>query len=257
MKFPLVSIITPAYNSEKFIDQAIQSVQQQTFSDWEMILVNDGSSDHTQEIIEKWRLQDPRIKLLTLSKNSGTGVARNKGLEKATGRYIAFLDADDLWTPEKLQKQLDFMVARNIPFTFSFYQQIDEDGNDLQKIVTAPNPLSYTQLLYCNYVGNLTGIYDTDFFGKIDISRFRKRQDWIVWLTIVKRLKIVHPVPEVLAQYRVRQHSISASKIELVKHNYKVYRNFHQMPVLIAFLAMIRFLITQLVLKPRYITRKK
>lgn len=249
----LVSIITPTYNSETFISDAIKSVQSQTYLDWEMIIVDDCSKDKTVEIIQGFMEDDHRIQLIKLDKNSGAGIARNTALNKAKGRYIAFLDSDDLWKTEKLSKQIEFMKTQNIPFTFSFYDCIDENGNFLNKRVEAPQKLSYRQLFFCNFVGNLTGIYDTNYFEKIAISSIRKRQDWMVWLTILKKIKTAQPVPESLAFYRIREDSISASKFSLLKHNYIVYRKFHRLNVIVSLFCMVGFLFTQLLIKPRFV----
>lgn len=254
---PLVSIITPTFNSEKFISETIKSIQNQTYQNWEMIVVDDASSDATTAIIKLASENDNRIKLFKLEENSGTGIARNTALAKASGKYIAFLDADDLWKPLKLEKQIDFLISNELPFTFSFYECMDEEGNYLNKLVEAPKKLSYRQLFYCNYIGNLTGIYDADYFGKIQISSIRKRQDWMMWLTILKRTKIAYPVPESLAIYRIRENSISASKLDLVKHNFKVYRSYHNYNFLLASFYMIGFLFTQLIVKPTYIKKIK
>lgn len=252
METPLVSIITPTYNSEKFIAETILSVQNQHYQNWEMILVDDYSTDKTEQIITSFIQKDNRIKLEKLPINSGAGVARNTGLSIANGRYIAFLDSDDLWKPEKLQKQIDFLQAHKLPFTFSFYDCIDETGKLLGKRITAPKTLTYKQLFYCNFVGNLTGIYDADYFGKITISNLRKRQDWMVWLTVLKKIRIAKPVPESLAFYRIRENSISASKWHLLKYNYNVYRNFHGLNIMVSLWCMIGFLYTQLIIKPKY-----
>lgn len=252
MEKPLVSIITPSFNSAKFIAETIQSVQNQTYQHWEMIIVDDCSSDETVSIIQEIANKDSRIQLIKLEKNSGTGIARSTALEKATGKFIAFLDADDLWKPKKLDKQIDFMKANNLPFTFSFYDCINEAGQPLNKRIEAPLHLSYQQLFFCNYIGNLTGIYDANYFGKISISSIRKRQDWMMWLTILKKIQFAQPVPESLAFYRIRENSISASKLDLVKHNFSVYRTHHRLNLIGATLCMIVFLFTQLILKPRY-----
>ena len=251
----LVSIIIPTFNSEKFIAETIQSIQAQTYTNWEVIIVDDGSSDKTVSIVSKMAQLDPRIHLFQLEKNSGAGIARNLALNKANGRYIAFLDSDDLWKPTKLEKQIKFMTQNNLPFTFSFYDCINEDGKPLNKRIESPRYLSYNQLFYCNYVGNLTGIYDVDYFGKIPIFPIRKRQDWILWLTILKKIKTGQPTPESLAFYRVRKDSISASKFDLLKHNFTVYRTFHRFNVVVSLICMIGFLFTQLIIKPTYIKR--
>ncbi|HJS00141.1 MAG TPA: glycosyltransferase family 2 protein [Flavobacterium sp.] len=251
MKLPLVSVIIPTFNSEKYISDTIISVQNQTYQNWEIILVDDGSTDETKNIITSF-LTDKRIQFYPLENNSGTGVARNLGVLKASGRYISFLDADDLWKAEKLQKQINFMKTNNLPFTFSFYDCIDEQGNSLNRRIEAPRNLSYRQLFFCNYVGNLTGIYDVDYFGKISISKIRKRQDWMHWLTILKKIKTAKPVPESLALYRIRDNSLSTSKTALIKYNFAVYRQFHGFNLAFAIICMIGFLFTQLVIKPRY-----
>lgn len=251
----LVSILTPTYNTEKFIRATIESVQNQTYQNWEMILVDDASTDETAKIISDFADKDSRIKLFKLSKNSGNGFARNEALEKATGKYIAYLDADDLWSSTKLEKQIQFLKTNNQPFTFSYYDSIDGEGNNLKRRVESPNPLTYKELFFCNYVGNLTAIYDTEYFGKIKLESSEKRQDWRIWLTILKQLKAVEAVPESLAFYRIRKDSISSSKFKLIKHNFGVYRDFHGFNFVSSVLLMIRFLFTQLVVKPRYIKK--
>lgn len=252
MELPLVSIIIPIYNSEKFIAESVESVQKQTYHNWEIILVDDCSTDNSVSIAVAMLQKDIRIQLHQLSINSGTGVARNFGVLKASGRYISFLDADDLWKPDKLQKQLDFMVANNLPFTFSFYDCMNEKGESLNKRVEAPQNLSYRQLFFCNYVGNLTGIYDVSYFGKIEISPIRKRQDWMHWLSILKKIKTAKPVSESLAIYRIRDNSLSTSKLDLIKYNFAVYNKFHGYNFGISLLCMSGFLFTQLLIKPHY-----
>ena len=251
----LVSILTPTYNTEKFIRSTIDSAQNQTYTNWEMILVDDASTDNTVAIIEEFVQKDNRIKLFKLPENQGNGFARNAALEKATGKYIAYLDADDLWFPEKLEKQIQFLKANNLHFTFSFYDSIDEEGNNLKRRVESPNPLTYKQLFFCNYVGNLTAIYDIDYFGKIILETTQKRQDWRIWLTILKQIKVAKPVPESLAFYRIRKDSVSSSKFKLIKHNFGVYREFHGYNLVFSVLLMMRFLFTQLIIKPKYIKK--
>ena len=250
-----VSIITPSFNSAKFIANTIESVQNQSHQNWEMIIVDDCSTDQTVTIIEQFVANDDRIHLFQLDKNSGAGIARDLALSKAKGDYIAFLDADDLWKPLKLEKQLQFLKDNKAHFTFSFYDCIDEEGNELNKRVEAPRNLSYRQLFFCNYVGNLTGIYEVNYFGKIAISSTRKRQDWMVWLTILKKIKTAKPIPESLALYRIRDNSLSASKVDLLKHNFLVYRSFHGYNFVLSLFIMVGFLITQLFIKPRYIKK--
>ena len=251
----LVSILTPTFNAEKFIRATIKSVQEQTYENWEMILVDDASTDNTVSIIEDFAQRANRIQLFKFSENRGNGFARNAALDKATGKYIAYLDADDLWFPSKLEKQIQFLNANNLHFTFSYYDSIDEEGNNLNRRVESPNPLIYKQLFFCNYVGNLTAIYDADYFGKIILETSQKRQDWRLWLTILKQIKTAEVVPESLAFYRIRKDSISSSKFKLIKHNFGVYREFHRYNFMSSVLLMMRFLFIQLIIKPKYIKK--
>jgi len=251
----LVSIITPTFNAGKYIQDTLQSVLNQSYQNWEMILIDDASTDQTVKIIKDFAEKDARFKLSELSKNSGNGFARNVALEKATGQYIAFLDADDLWFPMKLEKQIQYLKANNLPFTFSFYDCIDEDGKLLNRRIEAPLNLTYNELFFCNYVGNLTAIYDADYFGKITLEATQKRQDWRLWLTILKQIQFTKPVPEPLAFYRIRKNSISSSKFKLIKHNFGVYREFHGFNFVFSVLLMTRFLFTQLIIKTRYIKK--
>ncbi|WP_343705099.1 glycosyltransferase family 2 protein [Flavobacterium sp.] len=251
----LVSILTPTYNTEKFIRATIESVQNQTYKNWEMILVDDASTDQTVSVIEEFAQNDSRIKLFKLDKNSGNGFARNAALDKASGKYIAYLDSDDLWCSDKLEKQIQFLKTNNLHFTFSYYDSIDEEGNSLKRMVESPNPLTYKQLFFCNYVGNLTAIYDVEYFGKIKLESSEKRQDWRIWLTILKQIKTAEAIPEPLAFYRIRKNSISSSKFKLIKHNFGVYREFHGYNLVFSILLMMRFLFTQLIIKPIYIKK--
>ncbi|SFC56097.1 glycosyltransferase family 2 protein [Flavobacterium phragmitis] len=249
----LVSILTPTYNTEKFIRATIESVQNQTYENWEMILVDDGSTDQTVSVIEEFAQKDSKIKVFKLEKNSGNGFARNVALDKASGKYIAYLDSDDLWRSDKLEKQIQFLKAKNLHFTFSYYDCIGEEGNDLNRRVENPQPLTYKQLFFCNYVGNLTAIYDAEYFGKIKLESSQKRQDWRIWLTILKQIKTAEAIPEPLAFYRIRKDSISSSKFKLIKHNFGVYREFHGYNLVFSIFLMMRFLFTQLIIKTKYI----
>lgn len=248
----LVSIITPTYNSEKYITDTINSVLQQTYSNWELIIVDDGSTDETVAIVSKIAKTNPKIKVFQLQHNSGPGFARNFGTQQAQGKYLAFLDADDLWKPEKLTKQVAFMQNNNLPFTFSFYEIITENGTLLNETITTPKIITYKNLFYCNWIGNLTGIYSAGFFGKLPISHFKKRQDWLLWLDIVKKINTATPVPESLAYYRKRNQSVSSSKFKLLKHNFKVYHLYHKQNYLLASFNLFVFLVVQLFIKPKY-----
>jgi len=215
---PLVSIITPLFNSEAFITETITSVQNQSYTNWEMLLIDDGSIDDTISIAEDFSLKDNRIKLFKNKTNQGAAISRNKGITNAKGDYIAFLDADDLWKPEKLETQITFMQDNNCAVSFSSYEQIDEAGKPLNKLVKALPILSYKKYLKTNYIGNLTGVYNTKKLGKIVSPNLRKRQDWLLWLNAIKASgKPAQGIQESLAFYRVRDNSMSSNKIELLK----------------------------------------
>jgi glycosyltransferase involved in cell wall biosynthesis len=213
------------YNSEDFISETIYSVISQTYKNWELLLIDDKSQDNTLQIIEPFLKDFGNIKLLKNTINSGAAISRNKGIEVAQGDYIAFLDADDLWKANKLEVQLNVMRAKNCYVCFSSYEQINEAGDTLNKEVKALKVLSYNKLLKSNYIGNLTGIYNAKYLGRITTPNLRKRQDWLLWLYAIKKSgKPALGVQESLAYYRVRNESISSNKFNLLKHNYWVYK---------------------------------
>jgi len=222
---PLVSIITPMYNSEDFISESINSVLNQTYSNWELWLIDDGSSDKTINIVNQIISKDSRIKLLQNKQNSGAAISRNKGIKASTGDYISFLDADDLWLPTKLKQQVEILNSQKTDVVFSSYKQIDEAGESLNILVEALPNLTYIKLLKSNYIGNLTGMYNAKVLGKITSPNLRKRQDWLIWLNAIKTSgKPAIGILEPLALYRVRENSMSANKFNLIKYNYWVYK---------------------------------
>lgn len=213
------------FNSEAYISETINSVINQTYTNWELLLIDDGSNDKTIEIANQFIAQNPNIKLLKNNTNLGAAISRNKGIEQSKGKYIAFLDADDLWKPNKLQIQIGFMEAQNCDVCFSSYEQIDETGKPLNKLIKALPELTYQKYLKSNYIGNLTGIYNAKVLGKIKAPNLRKRQDWLLWLAAVKTSgKPAKGIEESLAYYRVRKDAMSSNKINLLKYNYWVYR---------------------------------
>ena len=228
MKMDLISIITPSYNSEKFISQTIESVLSQTYQNWEMIIVDDKSPDNSNIIIEKYIKQDKRIKLIKLNQNSGPAVARNLAIKEAKGRYIAFLDADDVWYPDKLEKQIAFMKENNLVFTYSAYELIDENNNSIGKFVP-PSFITYESMLKTCSVGCLTAIYDTKKLGKIFMPIIDKRQDYGLWLKILKKIKVTKGLNETLAKYRIRKNSVSSNKLKAAKYQWKIYREIENL----------------------------
>lgn len=216
----------PAYNSASFIEEAIQSVKDQTYTNWELFVIDDASTDATVELIRRMSQKDQRVKLIRKSKNSGTGDARNKGIQAATGNFISFLDADDLWLPEKLEFQLNFMQKHDLSMCFSSYLLMDEQGIRTGKMVEALPVLTYEKLLRSNYVGNLTGIYNVSKTGKIFSPELRKRQDWALWLSILQKTGETKGILKPLAIYRIRRSGISGNKTGLLKYNFRIYNQF-------------------------------
>lgn len=223
MSQPIVSIITPTYNSIQFINVTIQSIINQTYLDWELIITDDCSSDGTWEFLQELSNNNPKIKIFQLKKNSGPGVARNNSIKNATGRFIAFCDSDDQWKPNKLEKQLDFMFKNELVLSFSSYDVIDEEGNSIGEI-KAPKKISYRKMLKNNYIGCLTAMYDTQKIGKVFMPEIRKRQDWALWLVIIKKTSIAMGIQQNLSIYRKRNNSVSSNKIKNLKYTWIIYR---------------------------------
>lgn len=223
----LVSIITPSYNSVQFIGKSIKSVLNQSYTNWEMIIVDDLSTDNSIQVIQEYVKKDNRIKLIQLKNNSGAAVARNTAIEAAKGKYIAFLDSDDLWETKKLENQINFMEKNNSSFSYSNYSLIDEEGNDLNIVKNPTSYMTYNELLKENQIGCLTAIYSQEKLGKIYMPLIRKRQDYGLWLNILKKINHADKIDEVLAIYRIRKNSISSNKLELLKYNFELF-NKHQ-----------------------------
>ncbi|MBC2843846.1 glycosyltransferase family 2 protein [Winogradskyella flava] len=222
---PLVSIITPMFNNADVIDKTINSVLNQTYENWELILVDDASSDNTIEKLTSITTDNSKIKLYKQRKNKGAAEARNLGTKMAMGDYIAFLDADDLWKENKLELQTNILSFGNSDVVFGSYELIDSGGESLKKKVNALKSLSYNKLLKANYIGNLTGMYNCSSLGKIYTKDLKKRQDWLLWLEALKRSeKPAIGISESLAYYRISQGSLSSNKISLIKHNFNIYR---------------------------------
>jgi glycosyltransferase involved in cell wall biosynthesis len=206
---PTVSVITPVWNAEATLAETVASVRAQSFPDWEIILVDDGSTDGSRELARQLAAEEPRIRWWALGQNRGTAEARNAAIRAARGRYLAFLDADDLWQPEKLEVQLGHMARTGAPFVFSAYRRIAVDGRLLGR-VAVPARLTHAELLKGNVIGCLTAIYDTAHFGKVEMPSLRRRQDFGLWLKLLRRGGEAHGLPQELAAYRVRRGSRSS-----------------------------------------------
>lgn len=231
----LISIITPTYNCGKFIEETIQSVLSQTYSNWEMIIVDDCSTDDTEKIVSKYSLKDCRFKYYCLEVNSGAAVARTVAMSLANGTFIAFLDSDDLWTPNKLKKQIHFMKKEDINFSCTSYEQISENGCLLEKKIKCVSKANYNRLLLDCPVGNSTVIYNVQKMGKFEVPNIRKRNDDALWLKMLKKEKFIYGIDEVMMQYRVRNNSISANKLDLVKYHWFLYRKIEHLSVVRSF----------------------
>lgn len=232
MNNPLVSIITPCFNSSSHISKTIDSVLKQTYPNWELIVVNDASTDDSLDLLSDYAEKETRIKILTNDKNSGPAVSRNNGIDVAQGKFIAFLDSDDVWASEKLQKQVEFMLNNNYSLSFSEYILLDEKDNIIGQKKGLPYRLNYKKLLESNYIGCLTAMYDAEKLGKVYMPNILKRQDYGLWLKILKMIDYAYCIKEPLAYYRVRTSSVSSNKINLIKYNWKLFREVEGLSLL-------------------------
>lgn len=222
----LVSVIMPTYNCGKYIGQSIQSVIDQTVTDWEIQIVDDCSTDHTDEVLKPYLKKYPNIHYYCLAENGGPAAARTEAIKRADGKYIAFLDSDDLWLPEKLEKQIAFMENTGAKFSCTAYSQMDDEGNDLHMVIVPPERTGYQKCIrLSNPIGNLTVIYDQEALGKFEVPMIRKRNDFALWLQILKKTDYCYGMDEVLAVYRLgRKDSVSSKKLKQAKYHWQLYR---------------------------------
>lgn len=221
----LVSVIMPMHNSEKFVEDAIRSVMAQTYTNWELLVIDDVSTDNSCDVVQRLIAEDKRIRLLQCDKHNGMPSApRNMGMRHARGRYIAFLDSDDMWLPEKLARQLPLFNESRVAIAYSDYEKVDERGTRSGRIVHAPLYSSYNRLLKGNVIGNLTGMYDrkkTDIINFMDIHH----EDYALWLCILKKGYLATNAGCVTALYRVRKTSVSSSKLRILSWQWNIYRD--------------------------------
>ena len=219
----LVSIIMPSYNTARFISETIDSVLRQTYANWELIVVDDCSTDNTDEVIGAY-LADERIRYIKNEKNSGAAVSRNRALREARGKWIAFLDSDDLWLPEKLEKQLAFMTKNGYDFSYTNYEEINESGEKTGVQVTGPRRITRMGMFNYCWPGCLTVMYNAEAVGLIQIEDIKKNNDYAMWLKICK-MADCYLLDETLAAYRRRNGSISDHRYtELIKWHYRLFR---------------------------------
>ncbi|REB73977.1 MULTISPECIES: teichuronic acid biosynthesis protein TuaG [unclassified Bacillus (in: firmicutes)] len=226
---PSVSIIMPSYNCKEYISYSIESVREQTYTDWELLIVDDHSTDGTVDLLKEWEKADGRIRIFYQTVNEGAAVARNIALAHARGRYIAFLDSDDRWKKDKLEAQLAYMMDNKYAFTFTAYEWIDQKGEYLNKYIRAPKRVDYQTMLKNTIVGCLTVLIDRDQVGDFRMPNIRTRQDLATWLMILKRGFRAFGLNEILAEYRVGNESISKNKWKAAKNNWHVYRQIEQL----------------------------
>ena len=232
----LVSIITPAYNCERFIAEMIESILAQTYPDWELLITDDCSTDRTVSIISDYCKRDGRIKLFVLEKNSGAGVARNNSIKQASGRYIAVCDSDDMWKPRKLEREIAFMRENGYSFVSCNTEIIDQEGKTIgfRRGKKRSNRL---QTIIIDRVETLGAMYDASVIGKCYMPKLRKRQDWALWIDVLSKTDYCHTLDEDLILYRLgNRNSLSAQKFKLPKYHIAVYHDYLGMPKIGAFL---------------------
>ncbi|MCR5659754.1 MAG: glycosyltransferase [Bacteroidales bacterium] len=227
---PLVSVIMPCYNMASYISDSIKSVVSQTYPYWELLIVDDASTDKTVSIIESYSQTDSRIKFAIKTHNSGIADTRNQCIQMAQGQFLAFLDADDIWHPEKLEKQLKFMIENKVGFTYSTFDWIDEDGNTLNKFINTIGNLNYKKYLRNTIIGCSTVMIDTAIVGKVVVPHFRTSEDTATWLNILKKGHLAYAIDEPLVSYRIRRRSASSNKLKASTDLWKVYRQNDKLP---------------------------
>ncbi len=231
--YGLVSIIMPSYDAAAYIGWSIQSVLSQTYANWELIIVDDCSTDNTDEIVKPF-LTDNRIKYFKNEQNSGAAVTRNRALRKAKGTWIAFLDSDDLWHPQKLEKQLAFMMDNRYDFTYTNYQEIDEQNTPLGRLITGPKHITKWGMYQFCWPGCLTVMYNAQKIGLIQIPDIKKNNDYALWLEVIKHADCFL-LPEDLAQYRKRKNSVSRhGYFTLIKWHYKLFRQAQKRGIVVS-----------------------
>jgi teichuronic acid biosynthesis glycosyltransferase TuaG len=224
------SIIIPVYNAEKYVRATLDSVLAQTYLDWEAILVDDASTDSSLRILHEYAARDSRFRLVERNESGGAARARNDAIRAAHGRFIAFLDSDDLWLREKLTVQIDFMKANTVQLSYASYYFMTEDG-EIGPIVNAPEAVDYATLLRGNVIACLTAVYDTSSLGKIYMPDILKRQDFGLWLAITRKGVVARGIAAPLAKYRDRSGSISSARLNTLTYTWKLYRDIEELGI--------------------------
>lgn len=236
----LVSIITPMYNSERFIEKTIKSVINQTYKNWEMLIIDDGSNDLSVSIVKSLAKKDERIKIVGRINNKGAANARNFGINKSSGRFLAFLDSDDIWFSQKLEEQISFMKSNKSALSYSSYQKIDEYDNSFGFVHIKNLKPTYQDLLKTNHIGCLTAMIDIKRTKqKIYMPLIKTRHDHGLWLSILSKGFTASGNPKVLAQYRYRRGSISFNKLKSAYYQWRLYRDIEKLNFFSSFYYML------------------
>ncbi|MDE1548158.1 glycosyltransferase family 2 protein [Jeotgalibaca caeni] len=231
MKKNVVSIVSPVYKAEPFIERTIRSVMNQTYKDWEYILVDDCSPDNSEQVIRALMEEDSRIKYVKLSQNEGAAVARNTGIEHAKGQFIAFIDSDDVWKPQKLERQITFMKENQYGFTYTNFELVSENEEVISPSVPLPERLDYKGLLKNTAIACSTVIIDREIIGDFRMPLVRKGQDTATWLQILRKHDYAYGLNEVLGKYRQVKGSISSNRIGALKRTWNTYYRLEKLPL--------------------------
>jgi len=231
---PQCSVIMPIYNSEQFLEKTLESVLKQTFADFELIAIDDCSSDSSYEILQRMAKEDKRIKIYRNKENSGVANTRNRGIEAAQGKYIALLDSDDLWLPEKLEKQIDYIERKGCMLSYCSYGFIDKDNNDIGNVFCVPSHINMKDLLKKNVISCSTVIVEREFFLKHKFNSEYYHEDFVTWIDMLKECQNSYGHVEELAKIRIMNGSRSGNKMNSAKQRWLVYRNYLNMGVPIA-----------------------
>lgn len=230
MEENIVSIVMPAFNAEPYLRQAVQSVRHQTYIHWELVIVDDQSADNTHELAQSFAVEDPRIKVVSTSSNSGSGAARNLGIAHCHGRFLSFLDSDDLWLPERLEQQLTFAQDTGAPFTFSAYQKLH--GDVPGAIIHVPDSVSWEQLLRGSCINCCTVLIDRDRIPEVKFpTDLEYQEDYGLWLSLLREGLIARGYSSPLVIYRLHQRNKSSNKMQAAIAQWTVYRDQEALPV--------------------------
>lgn len=241
MENKLVSIITPAYKTEKYIAETIESVLAQTYSNWELLIADDCSPDNTATIVQAYASKDSRIKYLKMPNNGGPANARNLSLENAKGKYIAFLDSDDLWEPQKLELQIKFMNENQIAFSYTNYIRMHIDGTLYTFYNKCPSQMTYKEILKNTTISTLTVMLDKERITNIKMTPGWGYDDFVLWLNITKKGTTAYGLNRCLARYRIMNNSVSSNKTRALKWVWNIYRDHEGFNIFLSIYYILNF----------------